>query len=372
MLTNHPLWQALFTHVREAVVVLDSNRNVTDCNDGFIQLAQRNNREEIIGQTLDAILPLAINKQQLEKPQWQYHPTHQWVTTQKVQRLKPNEQISIGYQVIDVAVDGGITTMVLVRDLTREQELSELRSEFVSIVSHQLRTPASTVKWYLEALIDNRRGNELNEWQVDKLHQAYQSNERMISLINDLLNVSRLDSGKFALKPKEVSLYQLFEEVQKELYHFAHAHNVDIVNKAPANLPTVSADIDKVREVILNLVNNAIKYSPPGHREVIISTQVNNGFVECAVQDQGIGIPVKDQAHLFEKFYRADNAIESQTEGSGLGLYIAREIIRLHGGDIWLTSTEGVGTTVNFSLPLYVHWFQTTQYLNCGGWILPI
>lgn len=353
MLTDQPVWQALFTHVREAVVVLDPHQKISDCNDSFVNLAQLA-KAEMVGKSLDEILPL-LQPNSKEPAQWQYLPTHQWVKTQKFKRPNKIEQVPIGFQVVKTETDGELTTLVLIRDLTREQELTELRSEFVSIVSHQLRTPASAVKWYVETLIDNRRGNELNEWQVDKLHQAYQSNERMISLINDLLNVSRLDSGKFVLKPTEVPLYKLFEEVKSELYHFAHAHNVDIINKAPADLPAVSADIDKVREVILNLVNNAIKYSPPGHREVIISTTIQDGFVETCVQDQGIGIPAKDQTHLFEKFYRADNAIESQTEGSGLGLYIAREIIRLHGGDIWLTSTEGVGTSVYFSLPIYAH-----------------
>ncbi len=353
MLTDQPVWQALFNHVREAVVVIDKNEKIADCNGSFVDLAQQD-QAAMIGKSLDEILPLLQPSSNLSAA-WQYTPTHQWVTTQKFKRPNKLEQVSIGFQVVKTETDDEVTTLVLIRDLTREQELMELRSEFVSIVSHQLRTPASAVKWYLETLIDNRRGNELNEWQVDKLHQAYQSNERMISLINDLLNVSRLDSGKFLLKPTEVSLYKLFEEVKDELYHFAHAHNVDIVNKAPADLPVVSADRDKVREVILNLVNNAIKYSPPGHREVVISTRIQDGFVESSVQDQGIGVPAKDQAHLFEKFYRADNAIESQTEGSGLGLYIAREIVRLHGGDIWLTSKEGVGTTVYFSLPIYAH-----------------
>ena len=248
----------------------------------------------------------------------------------------------------------------------------ELRSEFVSIVSHQLRTPASAVKWYLETLIDNRRGNPVNEWQVDKLHQAYQSNERMISLINDLLNVSRLDSGKFELHAKSVDLTKMVEEVKNELVHFASAHNVEIISQLPVDLPPVSADADKVREVVLNLLTNAIKYNRPGHHEVMVTTTMKNHMVEVAVQDQGIGIPKKGQEHMFEKFYRADNAVESQTEGSGLGLYIAREIIRLHGGDIWLTSEEGVGTTVYFNLPLYGNWSRCKIYPGCGGWIILI
>ncbi len=234
----------------------------------------------------------------------------------------------------------------------REQELNRLRSEFVSIVSHQLRTPASAVKWYLELLINNRHGLPLNDWQNEKLHQAYQSNERMIGLINDLLNVSRLDSGKFLLHRQPVAPSQLIDEIVLELVHFAHAHNIELVKQVTTTLPKIQADADKLREVLMNLLTNAIKYSRPGRRRVIITVRPRGRMIEFSVADQGIGIPKKDRSHIFGKFYRADNAVESQTEGSGLGLYIAREIIRLHGGKIHLVSQEGRGTTVSFTLPI--------------------
>ncbi|MFA6475618.1 MAG: HAMP domain-containing sensor histidine kinase [Patescibacteria group bacterium] len=227
------------------------------------------------------------------------------------------------------------------------------QTQFISIVSHQLRTPASTMKWYLETLLENRHGNPINDWQRDKLHQVYQSNERMISLINDLLNVSRLEAGKLMIKPTAVVLATVVNPVLEELLHFAHANNVEITAQLPSDLPAVSADGDKLREVCLNLVSNAIKYSQRGHRPVIISARVVANMVECAVKDEGIGMSDEAQTHLFEKFFRADNAIELQTEGSGLGMYIAREIIRLHGGDIRVVSTLNQGTTVYFTLPIY-------------------
>lgn len=268
--------------------------------------------------------------------------------------LGEGARIPVAYTGSPIRIADGkiVGVMVAVRDLRRERELIRLRSEFVSITSHQLRTPASAVKWYLESLIDNRRGNELNDWQQDKLHQAYQSNERMIHLINDLLNVSRLDSGRFELRPKSVSMQDMVDEVKSELIHFASAHNVALENAIPSTTQNVTADPDKVREVIMNLLTNAIKYSKPGHRVVTIAAKPQGQLIKFSVADQGIGVPEKDLQHLFEKFYRADNAIESQTEGSGLGLYIAREIIRMHGGDITVVSREGEGTTVAFTLPI--------------------
>ena len=352
MLTEfEPLWEALFASVRESVVVLDVNHVIVDCNEA-LPLLTKSGRDQLVGKTLDAILPLLERHSNTAVTQWEVVVTEQWVMDGKVLPAD-REGFPIGYKIVAPDNAPPATLLVLIRDLSHEYELTELRSEFVSIVSHQLRTPASTVKWYLESLIDNRRGNPLNEWQQDKMHQAYQSNERMISLINDLLNVSRLDSGKYVLKPVSLSLVQLCNEVKTELYIFARAHNVEIVLQLPETLPNVAGDLDKVREVVLNLVNNAIKYSQSGHHEVTLAATIKDKLVECVVQDQGIGIPQKDLVHIFEKFYRADNAVESQTEGSGLGLYIAREIIRLHGGDIWLTSQEGQGTAVHFTLPIY-------------------
>lgn len=335
--------------IRDGAAVLDADHTITQTNTVLAKLFPVN--ANMVGVSLDAVFPILERHSKTALGSWDVTPTKQWVIDRQL--LFPNgDTIPIGYKIAELASAGQPVTVVFIRDLRHELELMELRSEFVSIVSHQLRTPASTVKWYLESLIDNRRGNELNEWQQDKLHQAYQSNERMISLINDLLNVSRLDSGKYVLKSKAIALPTLLQEVVDELFHFARAHNVDLNVQTAASLPAVTADVDKVREVILNLVNNAIKYSRPGHCVVTIAAKVQDQFVECTVQDQGIGIPEKSLGHIFEKFYRADNAVESQTEGSGLGLYIAREIIRLHGGDIWLTSQVGQGTTVHFTLPI--------------------
>ncbi|EKD88846.1 MAG: hypothetical protein ACD_34C00305G0003 [uncultured bacterium] len=353
MLQSQPLWEILFQHVPIAVLIVDQKRVILESNPLFSKLVSSETKT-LQGKTLDQVLLLLQPNSKTLSTTWSTIPTTDWVTDQKV-KLANGEIVPIAYQILAIPNDDLEPVLVIIKDARREQELMELRSEFVSIVSHQLRTPASAVKWYLETLIDNRRGNPVNEWQSDKMHQAYQSNERMISLINDLLNVSRLDSGKFELHPKNVDLRLMIDEVKGELVHFASAHNIEIISRLADGLPTVTADSDKVREVILNLLTNAIKYNRPGHHEVIVAAAVKEKMVEVSVQDQGIGIPKKGQDHMFEKFYRADNAVESQTEGSGLGLYIAREIIRLHGGDIWLTSEEGVGTTVYFNLPIYGH-----------------
>lgn len=343
-------FKTILDSIDESVVLLDADLKVWYYNTCAGRLTNVD-RTNAIGKELSDVIPL---QDMLKEIPAQWDVQSKKTVTDVAIVLPSQEPLPITYSTSPVRADDStvVGVMVVIHDISREKELIRLRSEFVSIASHQLRTPASAVKWNLEALIDNRRGNELNDWQHDKMQQAYQSNERMIHLINDLLNVSRLDSGRFTLQATGVNVRDLVNDIIAELVHFTDAHNISIHNTLGTEIPLVQSDSDKLREVILNLLTNAIKYSKPGHHVVTVAAELHGKLVHFSVQDQGIGIPAKDAVHIFEKFYRANNAVESQTEGSGLGLYIAREIVRLHGGDVWLHSKEGEGTTVWFSLPI--------------------
>ncbi|MFH0818802.1 MAG: ATP-binding protein [Patescibacteria group bacterium] len=277
---------------------------------------------------------------------------------------KDKREIPITFNISPLRdVDSSIIGLILVfRDVTKEREVQKMKSEFVSIVSHQLRTPSSAVKWYLETMLENRRGNKMNHWQVEHLEQAYQSNERMINLINDLLNVSRIESGHLKMDFQAVSLADVFSSVIKEMENFARANNVEIDCQICKNKsPLVYIDQEKVRQVIQNLVNNAIKYTK-GKQRVVLNAKKQNNMLKVWVRDHGIGVPKDQEKHMFERFFRADNAITSQTEGSGLGLYIAKKILALHKGDIWLESKEGQGSTFYFTLPLAKISKKTIKY----------
>ncbi len=341
--------------IAQGVVIVDTSLRVFYFNK-FAEHLTGYKHTDVVNTMIDDAIPLRCDKD--SNLGW---PLQSVVDTGNEERrdcdfitIASGRKMPVVFHAAGIVGENGkqLGIMVIFRDVTEEKELMRLKSEFVSIVSHQLRTPASAVKWYLETLIDNRRGNKMNKWQSDKLHESYQSNERMIHLINDLLNVSRLDSGRYELNKTDFHLHQLMEEIISELTHFAHAHNVTIDNAIHKDIPEVSADRNKIREVILNLVTNAIKYTRKGHHQVEVGAKVEGSILHFFVRDGGIGIPKKDMEHIFKKFYRADNAIESQTEGSGLGLYIAREIVRLHGGDMWLESEENIGTTVHVTLPI--------------------
>ena len=246
-------------------------------------------------------------------------------------------------------VAGGI---VAFRDVTLEKEIDTMKSEFVSVASHQLRTPLSAIKWFLEMLIAGDAG-AINENQKEFLDRAYESNERMIKLVNDLLNVSRMESGKIKFEPKPTQLGDIFQSVITELTPLTRARNISIQSAfADAKLPEVFVDPDKMRQVIMNLVSNAIKYTS-GRGKIELFYERHPNELVFNIKDNGIGIPKDQQYKVFNKFFRADNVMKVQTEGSGLGLYIAKVMIESSGGRMWFSSQENKGTTFSFSLPIH-------------------
>jgi PAS domain S-box-containing protein len=259
--------------------------------------------------------------------------------------------VPITYCASPITTHGGdVRGVVLtVRDVSREYEIGKMKSEFVSIVSHQLRTPLTSVKWFLETVLDAKE--TLTENQYANVEQAFQSNERMIYLVNDLLNVSRLEKGNVKNVPEAVDASALFSTIVSEMCTFAHANNVTVDSSACGpETPSVWVDPTTVRQVIQNVLSNAIKYTH-GRQTVIITADVQPAEVIFSIRDHGIGIPANDQRRLFEPFFRAENALAMQAEGSGLGLYICRLLLQFNDGRIWVDSALGKGATFSFSLP---------------------
>lgn len=237
------------------------------------------------------------------------------------------------------------------RDITKLKELDRAKSEFVSVASHQLKTPLTGMKWVLESILKNRENNLTEKQQAD-LWDVYGNNERMIALINDLLNISRIDSGKYAvLNLKKVDMARLIERAIKNLAFFAADRKVKIVfNNRLFENNSLIIDEEKISQVVLNLISNSIKYSRSEGGMIEITAGIKNREFIFSIKDNGAGIPARNQRHIFEKFFRADNAAVFQAGGSGLGLYIAKYFVENHKGRIWFRSKEGVGTTFCFTL----------------------
>jgi len=232
------------------------------------------------------------------------------------------------------------------------KKLDQAKTEFIGIASHQLRTPLTGIRWFTELLLKNNEKN-LSAKQLDFLDQVSASNQRMIRLVNDLLDVSHIETGrKFDIIKSEFRLAEVIDEVLKENIFLISTKGLKIQNNLPQDL-SIFADREKIKQVWQNLISNATKYS--GDKTTITITlnpDKNKGLNIFGVQDQGIGIPKDQQAQIFNKFFRASNASLKHSDGTGLGLYIAREIIRAHGGEMWFESTEGQGTDFLFSLPI--------------------
>lgn len=231
------------------------------------------------------------------------------------------------------------------------QELDTIKSEFVSIVAHQLRTPLSAIKWTLKMLIDGDLGM-LNQEQADFLSKGYESNEHLIRLINDMLNVSRIDAGKFQYFFYMTHIEDIVDEAIKYARDIARRKNIEITfKKSSAELPLIYIDPEKIRLSLQNIFDNAIKYTPQGGKIEVIVKKTQN-VIEISIKDSGIGIPKDQQKNIFTKFFRGTNALKMQTEGSGLGLFLAKNIIEKHGGKIWFQSVENKGTTFFISVPI--------------------
>ncbi len=229
--------------------------------------------------------------------------------------------------------------------------LDKAKTEFVGIASHQLRTPLTGIRWFTELLAKNKDKN-LSPKQLDYLDQVNQSNQRMIKLVNDLLDVTHIETGrKFQIIKTEFSFSEIIQEVIKENIALIDSKKLAINNSVPPKLK-IFADRDKIKQVWQNLISNATKYT--GENTAInlsLKEDKKLGLVFC-IQDAGIGIPQEQQNQIFAKFFRASNASLQNSEGTGLGLYIAREIIRAHGGEMWFESKDQAGTSFFFSLPL--------------------
>ncbi len=236
------------------------------------------------------------------------------------------------------------------RDITFEQEVDRMKSEFISLASHQLRTPLSAIKTYAHMLVDGYLG-EVNEGQKKSLNTIVHSSNRMNELINTLLNITRIESGTIDITLQALRLDVVLQEVLNELSFLAATKKIDLqlstAGKGSLNLKT---DALIIKEVFANLISNAIKYTPDeGEVDIIVTPRGQDILVE--VRDSGWGIPKHAHDQVFSKFFRAQNIVKRETTGTGLGLYLVRGLLELLGGDVWFTSSESKGTSFFCTLP---------------------
>ncbi len=272
--------------------------------------------------------------------------------------------------VLDNTIFGAVTVF---RDITKEKEVDRVKSEFVSLASHQLRTPLATINWYAETLLSGKVPS-VSERQKKYLHQIYDASRRMVKLVHDLLNVSRLELGTFKLDPGPLRLPELIQEVIEEAKLSAKSQKITLAVHFKEKLPTLMIDRQLIQIVFQNLLMNAIKYTPSGGSVTIEASYYPEGYetkhtphdlpegpvVICAITDTGYGIPREAREKVFTKFFRADNVKDRGQDGTGLGLYIVKSLIALLKGSVWFVSPghplfrarQRQGTTFYVAIPV--------------------
>lgn len=263
-----------------------------------------------------------------------------------------NPQLEFRVTTAPIKDDNGTTLafMKIVRDRTAQIAAMRSRSEFVSVASHQLRGPVTDINWALDSLA---RASELTDNDKLIVQNAAAASRGLLRRIEDLLNISKMEEGQFGYNFEDANILDFIGKILADILPAARKAGVKVYFDRPsAELPHVMIDPKRLSLVMVNLLENAIRYNVE-NGEIIVKADVLPGkpFVEVSVKDTGIGVPPEAMEKLFTKFYRADNALKAQTEGSGLGLYIVKTIVNAHGGEIWVESELNRGTTVNFTLP---------------------
>jgi signal transduction histidine kinase len=237
-------------------------------------------------------------------------------------------------------------------DVTREESMNKLKSEFISVAAHQLRTPLSAIKWILKMILDEDAG-ELKKEQEEFMEKGYESTERVIGLVENLLYVSRIEEGRFGYDFVEFDFEEVVGGSMEKVKDGIDKKDLKFKMDRPAKLPIIYGDPQKLEMALYYIMDNAVKYTPQnGTVSLTIKKKDRGKQLEVKVKDNGVGIPEDGLDKLFSKFYRAANVLRMETEGNGLGLFIIRSIIKEHGGEVVIKSEEAKGTEVSFTIPI--------------------
>ncbi|HWZ66078.1 MAG TPA: ATP-binding protein [Patescibacteria group bacterium] len=349
--------EAILTSIGEALVVTDNDGKIVLTNNGFFEMFGYK-EEEVYGKPLaKAIVMVDSYKRAIP---FSHRKITKVLNSNKMLRIEMSESLMYvrkngttfiaGGTITPISVDGKVTGAVeIVHDLTLEASIDKAKTEFVSLASHQLRTPLTAAKWNSEMLLDGGAG-KLDPKQKIYISGAYEAIVRTIKLVSSLLNISRLESGSIAIDPKDMDIIPIIHAQLNELSEQINEKDLDVRIVCPEKLVMYN-DSRLFRIVIENLMTNAIKYTPPkGLIGVTVTKDRTSATIK--VSDSGYGIPQNQQGRIFTKLFRADNVRAKTAEGFGLGLYLVKAIVKCCGGEVWFESVENKGTTFYLKLPI--------------------
>lgn len=353
--------EAILENIAEGLIVTDPNGKILFFNKGAEEILGWQS-EEVIGGSFKNFIPL--QKENGKEVPERERPFELALKSgrhfmggisEKYYYVKKDKKRFPVAIIISPLIWGQKITGVIVvfRDITKEKEVDRAKSEFVSLASHQLRTPLTTINWYIEMLLQKEAG-ELNKEQEKYLKDIYEASQRMTGLVGALLNVARIELGTFSIEPKEANIENIIESVLEELKPNIQKRKIKIEKNYEEKNPKIYTDPKLTRIVFQNLISNAVKYNREKGRVMINLKKRSEGKLLIQISDGGYGIPKKEQSKIFTKLYRADNIKKVDPDGTGLGLYIIKGIVEEYGGKIWFESEENVGTTFSILLPVKI------------------
>jgi len=345
--------EALLASIGEGVVATDEAGTVTRVNKVALKLLGMTEKDVLHKHFLNVFTAVHDNGTPIDafdRPIVKAFQTGKSVSARTLYQQKSGNLLPVYLTVSPILFKGRpIGAIEVFRDLTDEIESDKLKSDFISIASHQLRTPLSAINMYSLMLRDGLAG-ELTSSQLSYIETVLTSVERMNTLIDTLLNITRIEAGNIKLKIQLARIDDLAREILTEFKPSAEQKQIKLTSDIPATMTPVRTDGLLVREVCSNLLSNAIKYTPEGGA-VHLALEESRKEVLWSVKDTGYGIPEIEQKNVFLKFFRAENIVGKDVSGTGLGLYLIKNLAESLGGDLWFESKENVGSTFHFSMP---------------------
>ena len=353
--------QSVLEGVADGVMVADADGRVILFNVAAERVLGLT-KEQALGRDTDEMLGLYGSQAQ------------DWMRTVVQWRKRPDSynseeylaaRVDLGENIVSVHLapvlmgDEFLGTVSVFRDVTAEVQAERAKTEFVSMVSHELRTPMTSIKGYADLLLMGALG-QLTDEQSRFLDIIKGNADRLTTLVNDLLDISRMESGRLTLSPEVVEMRPVIDQVIRSMEGRAGEKDLELIATVPQDLPEVYADSDRVIQILTNLVANAYNYTRPGG-EIEVSASANGDEIQVSVRDTGIGISEEDLEKLFSRFFRADDPVVQEAAGTGLGLSITRSLVTMHGGRIWVESEVGVGSIFSFTLPTAAAWQRMEQ-----------
>jgi PAS domain S-box-containing protein len=350
--------QAMLEAVADGVLVTDAQRVITLFNASAEKILKLN-RSQVLGQSLENFIGLfgkAAQDWVQTIQDWSEDPISRKSGESKSAQIELDDQRVVSVHLSPVLLRKDfLGTVSIFQDITHLVELDRLKSEFVATVSHELRTPMTSIKGYVEILLMGAAGS-LSETQTHFLQVVRSNTDRLATLVNDLLDISRIEAGRVTLTLQPLEPQYIIRNSLDMIIRRSTSENkpMQVNMEVPPDLPRAYGDRERLQQILDNLVQNAFQYTPEGGH-ITIRAQVNGDMVKFSVQDDGVGIPKEDQSRVFERFFRGENPLVLATSGTGLGLSIVKHLVEMHDGAIWFESpgAPGLGSEFSFTIPLY-------------------